>query len=121
MVGFTVRTLLSAALAGSMVIAGAAGAQADDGDRWDRDHRAHWYVEERSWAHDRREPRHDVPDYRYRPVETRYVEAPPLIIPERQPVYIMPAPVMAAPVYQAPVYAPPAAPSLNFNFTLPLR
>lgn len=101
MVAVTVRTLLSAALAGAMVVAGAADAQADDGDRW--------------------KPRHDVPDYRYRPVVTRYLEAPPLTIQERQPVYVVPAPVMAAPVYQAPVYAPPAAPSLNFNFTLPLR
>jgi len=28
---------------------------------------------------------------------------------------------MPAPVYQAPAYAPPMDPSLNFNFTIPLR
>lgn len=93
-----------------MVLAGTAGARAGDGDRWERDYRY------RNWEHDRWEHRHDVPDYRYRPVATRYVEAPPRVIYERQPVYVVPAPV-----YQAPVYAPPAAPSLNFNFTLPLR
>ena len=117
MTGLMMRTLL----AGSMVIAGAAGAQANDGDRWDRDHRDHRYVEHRTWAPDRWEHRHDGPDYRYRPVATRYVEAPPRVIYDRQPVYVVPAPVVATPVYQAPVYAPPAAPSLNFNFTLPLR
>jgi len=121
MTGLMVRTLLSAALAGFLVFAGTAGAQANDGDHWDRDHRDHRYVEQRRWEHDRWEHRHDGPDYRYRPVATRYVEAPPRIIQERQPVYVVPAPVVAAPVYQAPVYAPPAAPSLNFNFTLPLR
>lgn len=116
MTGLMIRTLLSAGLAGSMVFGGAAGAQANDGDRWDRDHRDHRYIEQRIWARDRWEHRHDGPDYRYRPVVTRYVEPPPLVIHEPQQVY-----VMAAPVYQAPVYAPPAAPSLNFNFTLPLR
>ncbi len=124
MSGLTVRALLSAALAGSMVLAGTAGARASDGDRWDRDHRDyrdHRYVEQRNWARDRWEHRHDGPDYRYRPVATRYVEAPPRIIHEPQSVYVVPAPVMMAPVYQAPAYAPPAAPSLNFNFTLPLR
>lgn len=121
MTGLMIRTLLSAALAGSMVFAGAASAQANDGERWDRDHRDHRYVEQRYWARERWEHRHDGPDYRYRPVVTRYVEAPPRIIHEPQQVYVLPAPVMVAPVYQAPAYAPPAASSLNFNFTLPLR
>ena len=121
MAGLALRTLLSAALVGALAFAGTAGAQANDGDRWDGDRRGHRYVEERNWARDRWEHRHEVPGHRYRPVTTYYVEAPPLVIQERQPVYVMPAPVVAAPVYQAPVYAAPAAPSLNFNFTLPLR
>ena len=118
MSGIAVRVLLSAALTGSMVLAGTAGARANDGDRWD--HRDRRYVEERNWAHERWEHRHDAPDYRYRPVPTRYVEAPPRIVRE-QPVYVVPAPVVAAPMYQAPAYAAPAAPSLNLNFTIPLR
>jgi hypothetical protein len=48
------------------------------------------------------------------------------VVHERQPVVVVPAPVYAAPVYAAPVYAapyygPPAPPSLNFNFTVPLQ
>ncbi|MFO1163019.1 MAG: hypothetical protein U1E60_29575 [Reyranellaceae bacterium] len=119
MSGITVRVLLSAALAGSMVLAGTAGARAND-DRWDRDHRDHRFIDEKRWAHERWEHRHDVPDYRYRPVATRYVEAPPRIV-QQPPVYVVPAPVYQAPVYQAPAYVPPAAPSLNLNFTIPLH
>lgn len=116
-----VRTLLSAGIAGAMVLAAAAGAQANDGDRWDRDH-------------DRdRDRHHYVPEHRseyrpaYRHVHERYIEAPQRVVYERQPVVVIPAPVYQpvpvyqAPVYQAPAYAPPAEPSLNFNFTVPLR
>ena len=115
MTRLNVRTLLSAAIAGSMVLAAAASAQAYDGDRWDRDH-------DRDRDRDRH---HYVPEYRH--VHERYVEAPQRVVYERQPVVVMPAPIYQAapvyqvPVYQAPMYSPPAEPSLNFNFTVPLR
>ena len=101
-----VRTLLSAGIAGAMVLAAAASAQAYDGDHWDRDH-------------DRdRDRHHYVPEYRpeYRHVHERYVEPPQRVVYARPPVVVVPAPV-----YQAPAYSQPAEPSLNFNFTVPLR
>ena len=119
MTRLNVRILMSAGIAGAMVLAAAASAQANDGDRWDRDH-------DRDRDRDRH---HYVPEHRpeYRHVHERYVEAPQRVVYERQPVVVMPAPVYQAvpvyqaPVYQAPAYAPPAEPSLNFNFTVPLR
>lgn len=96
-----VRTLLSAAIAGSMVLAAAASAQADDGDRWERDRG--------------RDRHHYVPEHHVHVVHERYVEAPPRVVYQR-PVVVMPAPV-----YQAPMYSQPVDPSLNFNFTIPLR
>jgi len=87
MTRLNVRTLLSAGIAGSMILAAAASARADDGDRWEPD---------RGRGHDR---------HHY--------------VPEQAPVYQ--APVYQAPVYQAPMYSQPADPSLNFNFTIPLR
>jgi hypothetical protein len=54
-------------------------------------------------------------------VHERYVEVPQRVVYQRQPVVVMPAPVYQVPAYQAPVYSQPAEPSLNFNFTIPLR
>lgn len=102
MTRLNVRTLLSAGIAGSMVLAAAASAQADDGDRWDRDRG--------------RDRHHYVPEYRHHVVHEHYVEAPRRVVYERPPVVYVPAPV-----YQAPMYSQPADPSLNFNFTIPLR
>ncbi len=115
MTRLNVRTLLSAGIAGSMVLAAAAGAEADDGDRWDRGRdRHHHYVPERH-----------IPERYVHVVPERYVEAPPRVV-YQQPVVVMPAPVYQppiyqAPVYQAPMYSQPADPSLTFNFTVPLR
>lgn len=113
MSGLKIRILLSAAIAGSMILGGASAASAHDDrhdERWEREHRHDW------------DHRHDGPD-RWRPVvvhpvrEVRevYVE-PPRVVYQRPPVMVMPAPV-----YQAPAYQPPAEPSLNFNFMIPLR
>ena len=104
MTRLNVRTLLSAGIAGSMVLAAAASAQANEGDRWD---------EERGRDRDHR---HYVPEHRHHWMHEHYIEAPQRVIYQRQPVIVMPAPV-----YQAPMYAQPADPSLNFNFTIPLR
>ncbi len=46
------------------------------------------------------------------------VEREPVFI-ERRPVVMAPAPVYMAPM--APAYSQPVDPSLNFNFTIPLR
>lgn len=115
MFGLKVRSLVSAAIAGSMILAGAAAASAHDDrhdERWEREHY-------REWEH-----RHDGPDHRgpdhwrpaVHPVREVFVEPPPRVVYQRPPVMVMPAPV-----YQAPAYQPPADPSLNFNFTIPLR
>lgn len=106
-----VRILLSTALVGSMVLAGATGAWAGD----DRRERGPWTHER--WEHDRR---HDGPDRPDHVVRERYVEEPVRVVYQR-PVVVMPSPVYLAPVHQAPIYVPPAEPSLNFNITIPLR
>lgn len=109
MTRLNVRTLLSAGVAGSMILAAAASARADDGDRWERG---------RGRGHDRH---HYVPEHRYHVVHERYIEVPQRVVYQRPPVIVMPAPVYQAPVYQAPMYSQPVDPSLNFNFTIPLR
>jgi hypothetical protein len=106
--GFTLMRILNklsigAALFGSVVLAFAGAAQADE--HWDRDHyrdRDH----DRGYHHE-----HE------RIVEHRYIAERPVYVRERPPV-IVERPVMMAPpvVYQAP------APSgLNLNFNIPLN
>ena len=105
MIGLNARAILSTALAGSLVLAASASAQAHDEGRWERD---------RDYHHN-----HYVPEHRYHvghPVHDHYVEGPRQVVYERQPVMVMPAPV-----YQAPAYSQPMNSSLNFNFTVPLR
>jgi hypothetical protein len=97
--GFEWRTILAAAIAASGIFM-AAGAQAHDDDDWRWKHRHH---DHGRWHH---EP------------ERRIVYERPVYV-QRQPVYVAPAPVMMAPM--APMYSQPADPSLNFNFTIPLR
>ncbi|MBS0517055.1 MAG: hypothetical protein JSR90_00090 [Proteobacteria bacterium] len=88
---------VAAALFGSVVLAFAGSAQADD--HWDHD-RGWDRHREREWReHEWRE------HHRYGP---RYVE--------QRPVYVAP-PV----VYSPPVYAAPAPSSLNLNFNIPLQ
>ena len=95
--GLNWRTLAAAAIAGSGLLIATTGAQAHDDDRW----------------HDRwRSERHHHHDHwRHGPPRRVFVE--------RQPVFVAPAPVMMAPM--APYYSQPVDPSLNFNFTIPLR
>lgn len=95
------KTILAAAVAGSGLLF-AASAQAHDDDRW---HDDHW----------RREHRHYVEEHEHN--HWRH-DPPRRVVYERPPVIVAPAPVMMAP---APIYAPPADPSLNLNFTIPLR
>ena len=90
------RTIGAALVAGSLVLAVSAGAQARDD---------HWEHRDQRWHHHK----HD----RY-VVEHRYVAERPVYVRER-PV-IVERPVMMAPMYQ------PAAPSgLNLNFNIPLN
>lgn len=96
--GFEWRTVVAAAIAVSGVFL-AASAQAHDDDEWRWKHRHHG-----RWHH---EPERRV-----------IVERQPVYV-ERRPVYVAPAPVMMAPM--APMYSQPVDPSLNFNFTIPLR
>ena len=114
MFGLKVRMLVSAAIAGSMILVGVSAASAHDDrhddrhdERWERDHH-------RDWDHRYHGPDHWRPAIH--PVREVYVEPPPRIVYQRPPVMVMPAPVYQAPAYQAPV-----DPSLNFNFTIPLR
>jgi hypothetical protein len=97
MIGLNWRTLAAVAMSSSAILAITAGAaQANDEGRWER---------ERWERH-----HHYAPEYR------RAYDQAPRVVYERAPVVIMPAPV-----YQAPVYAQPVDPSLNLNFTIPLR
>ncbi len=114
MFGLKVRILVSAAIAGSMILAGASAASAHD-DRHDDRHDERWEREHhRDWDHRYYGPDHWRPAIH--PVREVYVEPAPRVVYQRPPVMVMPAPV-----YQAPVYQPPADPSLNFNFTIPLH
>ena len=100
--GLVRKTILAAAIAGSGILL-AVGAQAHDDDHWRDEHwrREHRHFEEREhWRHE--PPRRVV-----------YERAP---VYQRAPIIVQPAPVMMAPAYPQPV-----DPSLNFNFTIPLR
>ena len=92
------RAIGAALLAGSLVLAVSAGAQARD-DRWD--HRDH------GWHHKHGRYVEHHGHYRERPV---YVRERPVIV-ER--------PVMMAPMYQAPYQPGPSG--LNLNFNIPLN
>jgi hypothetical protein len=102
--GLEWKTILAAAIAGSSLFV-AAGAQAHDDDRW-REHRHHG-----RWHHE--SERRVV--YERQPV---VYERQPVFV-ERRPVVVAPAPVYMAPM--APMYSQPVDPSLNFNFSFPLR
>jgi hypothetical protein len=93
MTGLNSRSVLATAIAISVVFAVTVGAQAHDVGRWERER----------WEH--RHHHHG-----------RHYEPAPRVVYERQPIMVMPAPV-----YQSRGYAQPMDPSLNFNFTVPLR
>jgi len=96
MTKLSLRTLMAATLTSSMLFA-ATSAWAHDGD-WER---KHWKYRDH---------------HRYERVEYRHYHEPaPRVVYER-PVVVMPAPV-----YRQPVYSQPVDPSVNFNFTIPLR
>jgi hypothetical protein len=120
------RMILVAAIAGAGVMM-SAGAQAYDDDRrgWDRRHyHKHHKHKHGHWRHDDR-PRRVVYERAPRYVHERgprYVyERAPQVIYERQPVVVAPAPVYMAPMAPSYGYGPPADPSLNLNFNIPLR
>ena len=95
MTKLNLRTLMAATLTSSVLLAVATSA---------------WAHDDRDWGHKRwKHHRHHHVEHRY------YREPPPRVVYER-PVMMMPAPV-----YSAPVYSQPVDPSLNFNFTIPLR
>jgi Ni/Co efflux regulator RcnB len=98
-------TALGAAACAVTLIAGATGT-AEARDDW-RDRR--WHRDHDRRDHDRwdRRHHHHYHDRGPRVVERRVIE---------RPVYMQPAPVFAAPMYQQP-----QDPSVNFNFTIPLR
>ena len=124
MSGLKIRILLSAAIAGSMILAGASAASAHD-DRHDDRHDERWEREHHhEWDHRHDGPDHWGPDH-WRPaahtVREVYIEPPPRVVYQRPPVMVMPAPVYQVPAYQPPAYQSSVEPSLNFNFTIPLR
>ena len=96
--GVAFKTVLAAAVVGAGLLVSAGAYAHDWDDHWDRGHH-HW---------------------RERVVETpvRVVERPVVI--ERPVVVAQPArPVYVAPAM--PAYGPPPEPSLNLNFSFPLR
>jgi hypothetical protein len=96
--GLACKTILAAAIAGCGLFV-AASANAHDGDRWDR------------W------------DYRHHHGRWHDDDRPRRVVVERQPIIVAPAPrpVILAPMAPAYGYAPPADPSVNFNFSFPMR
>jgi hypothetical protein len=99
--GVLLKTLLTAAVAGSALLGSAqANAHDHDWDRWDR------------WEH-RHHHRERV--VRERVVERPMVVEPPIVVAQPVPVYM--APVM--PAYGGGGYH--QDPSLNFNFSVPMR
>ncbi|WP_395713035.1 hypothetical protein [Reyranella sp.] len=106
------RTILVAAIAGAGVMISTAGAQAHDDDRWERRH--HYKDKHDHWRHHDRPPR-----VVYERAPRVVYERAPQVVYERQPVVVAPPPVYLAPM--APTYGPPADPSLNLNFNIPLR
>lgn len=119
------RMILVAAIAGAGVMM-SAGAQAYDDDRrgWERRHYHKHKHKHDHWRHDDR-PRRVVYERGPRYVHERgprYVyERAPQVIYERQPVVVTPAPIYMAPMAPSYGYGPPADPSLNLNFNIPLR
>jgi len=103
MTKLNVRTLMAATLTGTVLLATATSAWAHDDRDWGRKH----------WDH-RDHRRYERVEYRH------YHEPAPRVVYER-PVVVMPAPVYRAPVYSQPSYSQPVDPSVNLNFTIPLR
>ena len=99
------RNVVAAALASSVILAGLGSAQARD----DRDRDWEWKKRDRHHHHHVERVEH-VYRHEYRR------ERAPRVVHERQPVMMMPAPV-----YQAPAYSQPVDPSVNFNFSFPMR
>jgi hypothetical protein len=108
---FSWRTILVAAIAGAGAMVATAGAEARDrdDDRWER---RHYHRHHHHWRHS------DPPR---RVIYERVYERAPRVIYERQPVVVAPAPVYMAPMAPSYGYGPPADPSLNLNFNIPLR
>ena len=105
--GIALKTVLAAAIAGTgLLVSGQASAH--DWEKWDRwEHRHHRFEH---W-HDEG-PRRAVVDHHV-VVERAVVVEHPVVMARPAPVYVAP-PMM-------PAYAPPADPSLNFNFSFPMR
>ena len=98
--GLACKTILAAAIAGCCLLVAAQVNAHDRWDKWDRWDRGHHHGR---W-HDDDRPRR--------------------VIVERQPIIMVPAraPVIMAPMVPAYGYAqPPMDPSVNFNFSFPMR
>ena len=98
--GLAMMTILVAAVAGTNVLAAASASAHDSWDKWDR-----------------RDHRHG-----HRHGHYRDYDPPRRVIVERPVIVERVRPVMVAPMMAYPVYGPPPAdPSLNFNFSFPMR
>ena len=106
--GIALKTVLAAAIVTTGMLV-AAQANAHDSDRWDKWDR--W-----EHRHHRSERWHDEGPRRV--VERPVIVQRPVVV-ERPVVMARPAPVYVAPMM--PAYAPPPDPSLNFNFSFPMR
>jgi hypothetical protein len=110
--GFTLMRILNklsigAALFGSVVLAFAGAAQADE--HWDHD-RYRDHDHDRGYHHERE-----------RVIEHRYVAERPVYIHEHRPIIVERPVMMAPPVYQQPVYQQPGPSGVNLNFNIPLN
>lgn len=99
--GIALKTVLAAAIASAgLLVSGQANAH--DWEKWDR------------WEH-----RHHRSEHWHDDGPRRVVVERPVIV-ERPVVMARPAPVYVAPPMM-PAYAPPPDPSVNFNFSFPMR
>lgn len=99
--GVALKTILAAVIAGSSLLVATAQASAHDYDRWDRWDRKHYW--KRGWG----------------PPQRVVVERPVYVAPAR-PVYVAPV-VPVAPAYGYGGGGYRQDPSVNFNFSFPMR
>ena len=107
--GLAMKTILAAIVAGTSVLAAAEATARDRWDKWDRWEHRHGH-KHRHW-HDDDRPR-------------RVIVERPVIVERSRPVLVeRTRPVLMAPMMPAyPAYSPPPMdPSVNFNFSFPMR
>ena len=98
--GLAIKTILAAVIAAASVLAAAPASAHDPWDKWDR------------WEH-----RHGHKRWRDHGPPRRVIVERPVIVERTHPVMVVPMMAPAYPVYSSPLMDP----SLNFNFSFPMR